>query len=108
MSKEEPRERINIQPATSVVLPSAQTSSEDLEQVLNTEKTNLQLQIIMICTETHMMQVGTWEKLRRLWRILGVNAKGQATSGVQPDIYYRRCPPSLCLAWIPKRDQRPP
>ena len=64
--------RINRQLATRAVLPSAQTSSEDSEQPMKIEKANLQLQIIMMCIETHMMQVGAWEKLKRLWRILGV------------------------------------
>ena len=75
---------------------------------MNTEKTELQLQLIMLCIETHMMQVGVWEKLRWLWRILGVNARGQATSGVHPDIFYRGCPPSLCLAWIPRKGLETP
>ena len=75
---------------------------------MNIEKTKLHLQIIMLCIETHMMQVGVWEKLRWLWRILGVNARGQATSGVHPDIYYRRFPPSLCLAWIPRKGSETP
>ena len=75
---------------------------------MNTEKTELQLQLIMLCIETHMMQVGVWAKLRWLWRTLGVNARGQATSGVQPAIYYRRCPPSSCLAWIPRKGSKTP
>ena len=98
MSRGEPRERINRQPATRAVLPNAQTSNEDAKQVMNKEKANLWLQITMLCIETHMVQVGAWEKLRRLWRILGFNARGQATSGVHPAIYYHKCPPSLGLA----------
>ena len=70
---------------------------------MNTEKAILQLQITMLYIETHMVQVGTWEQLRGLWRILGVNARGQATNRVHPDIYYHKCPPSLCLAWIPRK-----
>ena len=68
--------KINRQPATRAVLPSAQTSSEDSEQPMNTEKANLQLQIIMMCIETHMMQVGAWEMLRGLWRILWGKLEG--------------------------------
>ena len=107
-SKEEPREKISRQSGARAVQPSAQTSSEATESTMNTEKTKLQLQIIMLCIETHMMQVGIWEKLRWLWRILGVYARGQATSGVHPDIFYRGCPPSLCSAWIPRKGSKTP
>ena len=68
--------KINRQPATRAVLPSAQTSSEDSGQPMNIEKANLQLQIIMMCIETHMMQVGAWETLRGLWRILWGKLEG--------------------------------
>ena len=56
-SREEPREKISRQPAARAVQPSAQTSSEATESTMNTEKAKLQLQIIMLCIETHMMQV---------------------------------------------------
>ena len=75
---------------------------------MNTEKAILQLQIAMLGIEVHVAQVGAWEKLRGLWRILGVNARGQATSGVHPNIYYHKCPPSLCIAWIPRKGSKTP
>ena len=75
---------------------------------MNIEKAILELQITMLCIETCMVQVGAWEQLRGLWRILGVNARGQAISGVHLDIYYCRCPPSLCLAWIPRKGSEIP
>ena len=108
MSREEPREKISRQPAARAVQPSAQTSSEATESTMNTEKTKLQLQITMLCIETHMMQVGVLGKLRWLWRILGVNARGQATNGVHLDIFYRGCPPLLVLSLDPQEGIRDP
>ena len=58
--------RINSQPATRVAFPSARTSNEETEQPMNIEKAILQLQITMLCMETHMVQVGAWEQLGRL------------------------------------------
>ena len=66
MSREEPREKISRQPATRAVQPSAQTNSEAAELVMNTKKAKLQLQIIMLCIETHMMQVGVWGKAKKV------------------------------------------
>ena len=99
---------INSQPATRAAFPSAQTSKEEIEQPMNTEKANLRLQITMLCIETHMVHVGAWEQLGRLKEDPGDHARGQATSRVHLDIYYRRCPPSLCLAWIPKKGSETP
>ena len=75
---------------------------------MNTEKAILQLQIIMLCIETHMVRVGAWEQLGRLKEDTGGHARGQAISGVHLDIYYHRCPPSLCLAWIPRKGSETP
>ena len=88
--------RINSRPTTRVAFPSAQTSSEETGQPINTEKAILQLQITMLCIETHMVQIGAWEQLGRLKEDTGGHERGQATNGVHPDIYYRRCRPSPC------------
>ena len=66
MSKEEPREKTNRQLAARAVQPSAQTSSEAAEPAMNIEKAKLQLQIIMLCIETQMMQVGVWGKAKKV------------------------------------------
>ena len=38
----------------------------------------------------------------------GGHARGQATSGEHPDIYYRRFPPSMCLYLDPQKGIRDP
>ena len=93
MSREKPRARINRHPVASAALPSAQTSNEDSEQPMNIEKANLQLQMTMMCIETYVVQIGAWKHLGGLKEDTGGYARGQATSGVHLDIYYRRCPP---------------
>ena len=76
---------------------------------MNTEKANLlAADHHVVHRSTHMVQVGAWEQLGGLKEDTGGHARGQATSGVHLDIYYRRCPPSLCLAWIPMKGIRDP
>ena len=77
MSKEEPRARINRHSTTRAALPNTQTSSEDSEHSMNAEKANLQLEITMLCIETHMVQVGAWEQLRGLKEGTGGHARGK-------------------------------
>ena len=100
--------RINSQLATRVAFPSAQISSKETEQPMNTEKANLRLQITMLCIETHMVQVGAWEQLGGLKEDTGGHARGQATNGVHPDIYYCRCSPFCVLTLDPWRGIRDP
>ena len=38
----------------------------------------------------------------------GGHVRGQATSGEHPDIYYRGCPPSMCLDLDPQKGIRDP
>ena len=98
--------RINRQPTTRAAFPCTQTSSKEIEQPANTKKASLHLQITMLCIDAHMVQVGAWGKLGGLKEDTGGHARGQATSGVHLDNYYCRCPPSLCLAWIPKKGSK--
>ena len=63
---------------------------------MNIEKANLQLQITMFCKETQVVQVGASEHLGGLKEDIGGHARGQATNGVHPNIYYRRYPPPVC------------
>ena len=100
--------RINNQPATRATFPSAQTTNKETEQPMNIENANFRLQITMLCIETHMVQVGAWEQLGRLKEDTGGHARGQATNGVHPDIYYRSCPPSYVLSLDPQKGIRDP
>ena len=47
--------KINKEPEIKAALPSAQTSSEEIEHSVNIEKAIFQLQITMLCIETHMV-----------------------------------------------------
>ena len=59
-------------------------------------QTILRLHITMMYIERHMGQVGAGDLHYGLRRILGVNARGQATNGVQPENYYCMMPPPPC------------
>ena len=100
--------RINRQPAARAVQPSAQTSSEAVESTMNIEKTKLQLQ------NHHVVHRDTHDAG---WRLGKAKVVVEDTGGYcegSSDPWSTTCyllpqmPPSLCLAWIPKKGSETP
>ena len=92
--------------------PSAQTSSEEPEHPVK------QRESYSSTANHHVVHRNTHDAGWRMGKAKRVvedagghargHARGQATSGIQLDIYYRRCPPSLRLAWIPRKGSETP